>query len=158
MSSTAKPFMHGPQPSRPPAQRNFGCRVRKCASVRVGDKVILEPCRRRSRHSISKAFWANIDALGGEDLFRDWTPRGSAGGAGSAQVPRSMICLDAQRRHQPHQSQRSAGSRSFSRINWRSGRASPCQRFACSSCAMATPRATAVVVRAATRKICFPEA
>jgi antitoxin VapB len=38
----------------------------------VGDKVILEPIEKPKFDA--EAFWAKIDALGGEDLFLDGPP------------------------------------------------------------------------------------
>jgi hypothetical protein len=48
--------------------------VREMRVSKVGDKVIFEPSPAEKPSFDSKAFWANIDALGGEDLFRDGPP------------------------------------------------------------------------------------
>ncbi len=72
MAATAKIFMHGrSQAVRLPKEfRLPGTEVRV---TKVGDKVILEPIVETAPFD-PKAFWAKIDALGGEDLFVDGPP------------------------------------------------------------------------------------
>ena len=69
--STAKLFTHGrSQAVRLPKEFRFsGTEVRVS---KVGDKVILEPIEKPEFDSA--AFWAAIDALGGQELFRDGPP------------------------------------------------------------------------------------
>jgi antitoxin VapB len=73
MASTAKLFMHGrSQAVRLPKEFPFpGKEVRVS---KIGDKVILEPLSAEKPPFDSKAFWANIDALGVGDLFVDGPP------------------------------------------------------------------------------------
>jgi antitoxin VapB len=44
---------------------------------KIGDKVILEPLKPKDESFDWKAFWAEIDALGDETLFRDGPPEDS---------------------------------------------------------------------------------
>jgi antitoxin VapB len=71
MAKTAKIFMHGrSQAVRLP--KEFRLPGKEARVSKVGDKVILEPMEEKPFDA--KAFWAEIDALGGEDLFRDGPP------------------------------------------------------------------------------------
>jgi antitoxin VapB len=73
MASTAKLFMHGrSQAVRLP--KEFRLPGKEVRVSKVGDKVILEPLSAEKAPFDSKAFWAEIDALGGEDLFVDGPP------------------------------------------------------------------------------------
>ena len=69
--TTAKLFMHGrSQAVRLP--KEFRLPGKEARVSKVGDKVILEPMEKPKFDSA--AFWAAIDALGGEDLFRSGPP------------------------------------------------------------------------------------
>jgi antitoxin VapB len=69
--TTAKLFMHGrSQAVRLP--KEFRLPGKEARVSKVGDRVILEPMEKPKFDSA--AFWAAIDALGGEDLFRDGGP------------------------------------------------------------------------------------
>ncbi len=71
MAKTAKLFMHGrSQAVRLP--KEFRLPGKEARVSRVGDKVILEPLEKPKFDPA--AFWAKIDALGGEDLFCDGPP------------------------------------------------------------------------------------
>ena len=71
MSARAKLFMHGrSQAVRLP--KEFRLPGKEVKVTRVGDKVILEPIE--ATPFDARAFWAAIDALGGEKLFRDGPP------------------------------------------------------------------------------------
>jgi antitoxin VapB len=71
MAKTAKIFMHGrSQAVRLP--KEFRLPGKEARVSKVGDKVILEPMEERPFDA--KAFWAEIDALGGGDLFLDGPP------------------------------------------------------------------------------------
>jgi antitoxin VapB len=72
MAKTAKIFMHGrSQAVRLP--KEFRLPGKEVRVSKVGDKVILEPIEKQKPFDAA-AFWAAIDALGGEDLFRDGPP------------------------------------------------------------------------------------
>ena len=71
--ATAKIFMHGrSQAVRLP--KEFRLPGKEVRVSKVGDKVILEPLSAENPLLDWKAFWAEIDALGGENLFRDGPP------------------------------------------------------------------------------------
>ena len=71
MSKTAKIFMHGrSQALRLP--KEFRLPGKEVRVSKVGDKVILEPLEKPPFDA--QAFWAKIDALGGEDSFCDGPP------------------------------------------------------------------------------------
>ena len=72
MTATAKIFMHGrSQAVRLP--KEFRLPGKEVRVSKVGDKVILEPIHDKPPFD-AQAFWAKIDALGGEDLFCDGPP------------------------------------------------------------------------------------
>ncbi len=72
--ATAKIFMHGrSQAVRLP--KEFRLPGKEVRVSKVGDKVILEPLSAENPPLDWKAFWAEIDALGGENLFRDGPPQ-----------------------------------------------------------------------------------
>jgi antitoxin VapB len=71
MNAKAKLFMHGrSQAVRLP--KEFRLPGKEVRVSKVGDKVILEPLEKPKFDP--GRFWAAIDALGGEDLFRDGPP------------------------------------------------------------------------------------
>jgi antitoxin VapB len=71
MTATAKLFMHGrSQAVRLP--KEFRLPGKEVRVSKVGDKVILEPIEKPKFDA--EAFWAKIDALGGEDLLLDGPP------------------------------------------------------------------------------------
>ncbi len=71
--ATAKIFMHGrSQAVRLP--KEFRLPGKEVRVSKVGDKVILEPLSAENPPLDWGAFWAEIDALGGENLFRDGPP------------------------------------------------------------------------------------
>jgi antitoxin VapB len=71
MAKTAKIFMHGrSQAVRLP--KEFRLPGKEARVSKVGDKVILEPMEEKPLDA--KAFWAEIDALGGGDSFADGPP------------------------------------------------------------------------------------
>ena len=73
MVAKAKLFMHGrSQAVRLP--KEFRLPGKEVQVSKVGDKVILEPLPAEQKPFDSKAFWAKIDALGGDDLFQDGPP------------------------------------------------------------------------------------
>jgi antitoxin VapB len=73
MTATAKIFMHGrSQAIRLP--KEFRLPGKEVRVSKVGDKLILEPLPADKPPFDSKAFWAEIDALGGQDLFLDGPP------------------------------------------------------------------------------------
>jgi antitoxin VapB len=65
MAKTAKIFMHGrSQAVRLP--KEFRLPGKEARVSKVGDKVILEPMEEKPFDA--RAFWAEIDALGGRDF------------------------------------------------------------------------------------------
>jgi antitoxin VapB len=65
MAKTAKIFMHGrSQAVRLP--KEFRLPGKEARVSKIGDKVILEPIDEKPFDA--KAFWAEIDALGGADF------------------------------------------------------------------------------------------
>jgi antitoxin VapB len=73
VTATAKIFMNGrSQAVRLP--KEFRLPGKEVRVTKVGDKVILEPLATEKPPFDPKAFWAEIDALGGEDLFLDGPP------------------------------------------------------------------------------------
>lgn len=68
----AKLFMHGrSQAVRLP--KEFRLPGKEARVSKIGDKVILEPVKKPKKFD-SEAFWAEIDALGGDELFVDGPP------------------------------------------------------------------------------------
>ena len=73
MTAIAKIFMHGrSQAVRLP--KEFRLPGKEVRVSKVGDKVILEAMSAEKPPFDPKAFWAEIDALGGQDLFLDGPP------------------------------------------------------------------------------------
>jgi antitoxin VapB len=76
MTATGKIFMHRrSQAVRLP--KEFRLPGKEARVSKVGDKVILEPLAAEKPPFDPTAFWAEIDALGGEDLFLDGPPADS---------------------------------------------------------------------------------
>ena len=72
MTATAKIFMHGrSQAVRLP--KAFRLPGKEARVSRIGHAVLLEPLD-EAKPFDAKAFWARIDALGGEDLFVEGPP------------------------------------------------------------------------------------
>jgi antitoxin VapB len=73
MTSTAKLFMHGrSQAVRLPKEFRFeGTEVQV---GRIGDKVILEPIKKRPTDIDIDAWFAQLDALGARDFLPDGVP------------------------------------------------------------------------------------